>query len=215
MTVRVGALHSGITVLGPGRRIGLWVAGCSIGCPGCASTQWWPPDSGAAWATDALTEAILDLAPGHDGLTVSGGEPFEQAAALAPVIERVRKASQLDVLLYSGLALERIVRGPASWARLLAAADVLIDGPFVGTAPTDRPWVGSSNQRVHLRSARGRRLADSFDDPAHGRAVQVVTDGTCVRVVGIPRAHVRDEVRLAMACGHPFPCQTRGTPRHE
>lgn len=199
MMVRIGAIHAGITVLGPGRRIGLWVAGCSIGCSGCASTHWWPRESGIAWPASHLVQTIMNLAPAHDGITLSGGEPFQQAEDLACVIERACALSSLNVLIYSGYTLEQIVRGPAAWARLLAMADVLIAGPYVADAPTDRPWVGSANQVVHALSAVGQGLASQFHDADNAARVQIVIEGAAVNVIGIPRQDLSSTLRRSIA----------------
>ena len=46
--IAVNRLHWPVTVLGPGRRVGIWMQGCSIGCPGCVSRDTWPaPTEGA------------------------------------------------------------------------------------------------------------------------------------------------------------------------
>ena len=32
-------MHFPVTTLGPGNRIGIWVQGCTIRCPGCVSAD--------------------------------------------------------------------------------------------------------------------------------------------------------------------------------
>ena len=72
----VSRLHFPVTTLGPGRRVGLWLQGCSIRCPGCISLDTWDPRVGLVPIADLL-ERIDQLAWEADGLTVSGGEPFD------------------------------------------------------------------------------------------------------------------------------------------
>lgn len=48
LTVRVARIMAPITVLGPGSRVGLWVQGCALACPGCASRDTWDPGGGHA-----------------------------------------------------------------------------------------------------------------------------------------------------------------------
>ena len=92
MRVAVSRLHFPVTTLGPGRRVGLWFQGCSLRCPGCISVDTW--DAGLGGTTVAeLLGAIEALMPDACGLTVSGGEPFEQPAALAEVLRFWRRRS--------------------------------------------------------------------------------------------------------------------------
>ena len=77
---RISRLHYPVTALGPGRRLGVWVQGCPLACPGCIARDTWDPAGGHEVAVADLTavwQAAVD--DGADGLTVSGGEPLEQA----------------------------------------------------------------------------------------------------------------------------------------
>ena len=39
--IRLNKAHYPVTALGPGRRIGLWLQGCALACPGCISQDSW------------------------------------------------------------------------------------------------------------------------------------------------------------------------------
>ena len=83
------ALHSlayPVTALGPGRRVVVWVAGCGLRCPGCITPQLWSRQSGRLVPVDRLADYMSRLAHPLDGVTVSGGEPFEQAEALGTLL---------------------------------------------------------------------------------------------------------------------------------
>ena len=54
MKLQLNKAHFPVTALGPGRRIGIWVQGCSIQCPGCVSLDTWKPDRSKAIEVDAL-----------------------------------------------------------------------------------------------------------------------------------------------------------------
>ncbi|MDR1119236.1 MAG: radical SAM protein [Bifidobacteriaceae bacterium] len=87
-TIEVNRVLAPVTALGPGRRLGLWVQGCSLRCPGCASRDTWLRGGGT---TVAVTELAADLADRVEagsltGLTVTGGEPLDQAPALKRLI---------------------------------------------------------------------------------------------------------------------------------
>ena len=86
-TLQLNKAHWPVTVLGPGRRIGLWVQGCTIRCRGCVSQDTWPRDPAKAIAVRELLAWCRRVAPrGPDGVTISGGEPFEQPAALRALL---------------------------------------------------------------------------------------------------------------------------------
>src|SRR5215218_593389 len=82
-TIQLNKAHWPVTVLGPGRRIGLWMQGCSIHCPGCVSQDTWPADPATAITVDALVDwCRTTTGSALDGVTISGGEPFDQPDAL-------------------------------------------------------------------------------------------------------------------------------------
>ncbi|MCB9536248.1 MAG: radical SAM protein [Myxococcales bacterium] len=131
---------------GPGRRYAVWVQGCPLRCPGCCNPDLLPFRGGRAVAPAELAARVV-ATPGIEGLTLLGGEPFAQAAPLAEVAEQVRAAG-LSVMVFSGFTLEAL-RARADAARLLAATDLLVDGPYDARRPdTRRRWVGSTNQRT-------------------------------------------------------------------
>lgn len=191
-TLQLNKAHWPVTVLGPGRRIGLWVQGCTIHCPGCVSQDTWPSDP-------AKTIAVRDLiawcqrasANGLDGVTISGGEPFEQPAGLAALLGGLhawRKAAALDfdILCYSGFPLKTLER---KHAKVLALLDAIIPEPYVDKLPLGNVWRGSRNQPLVPLSDRGRaRYASCVDMPveAGGKRMQTAIEGGRIWMIGIP-----------------------------
>ncbi len=111
-------------------------------------------------AADAIAESVRDV----EGVTVLGGEPFDQAAAFAEFGSEVQQAG-LSVMVFTGYELEHLEGGdaPPGAAALLAVTDLLVDGPYVAELrDISRPWVGSTNQRFHFLTDRYRHLADSL-----------------------------------------------------
>ena len=90
-----------------------------------------------------------------------GGEPFEQARAVAELATLVRAAA-LSVMVYTGFTLDALRSGAVDGAaELLAQTDLLVDGRYRRELPeVSRRWVGSSNQVVHFLSDRYAK-----DDP--------------------------------------------------
>jgi len=138
---------------GPGLRSALWVQGCSVHCPGCFNPQLWAEIGGRLENTAQLADGFVAdaLSAGVEGVTLLGGEPFDQAAALASIAEAFRAAG-LTVMTFSGYPLNLLTEWALERpdiARLLAATDLLIDGPYLRDRPDAiRPWLGSTNQGI-------------------------------------------------------------------
>ncbi len=191
-TLQLNKAHWPVTVLGPGRRIGIWMQGCSISCRGCVSQDTWPNDRSKTIAVNDLLAWCRRVTAGRfDGVTVSGGEPFEQPDALAALLAgfhrwREQSALDFDILCYSGLPLRTLER---KHAKLLAQIDAVIPEPYVDKLPLGDVWRGSSNQPLVPLSQRGRaRYASFVDQPAHegGKHVQMAVEGGRVWMIGIP-----------------------------
>jgi anaerobic ribonucleoside-triphosphate reductase activating protein len=192
-TIGVAAIAAPVRTLGPGRRAVLWVQGCDLRCRGCTSPEWLAAEGGDPFTVDALRERLLAQIDAHDldGLTISGGEPTLQAAALLALWRRLRAARpHLDLIVYTGHRIEDAV-GAA--AELLDAADAVIDGPYKQELDDGRGLRGSSNQRVHLRRA------DWEAWPWHDaeRRVELRVIGDSVLVAGVPPAGLHRAIGLA------------------
>jgi anaerobic ribonucleoside-triphosphate reductase activating protein len=191
--IRVATIVEDTAAEGPGRRFALWVAGCPLRCPGCCNPEMFDARGGVATSVDALAARALAL-PGLDGITLLGGEPFEQAAALAALAARVRAANR-TVMVFSGYTLAelegRAARDPGT-AALLAATDLLVDGRYDRTQPEPPPpvgrrWIGSANQVIHYLTAAYRA-----DDPCWRAAntieVRIARGGSAITINGWPSA---------------------------
>jgi anaerobic ribonucleoside-triphosphate reductase activating protein len=53
-------------------------------------------------------EQISRWIPDADGITISGGEPFEQPEALIALLSALRKRTSIDILVYSGYPIESL-----------------------------------------------------------------------------------------------------------
>ena len=136
---------------GPGLRFAVFVQGCSHHCPGCHNPKSQPAEGGIKTSIDELVETIASNRSVHD-VTLSGGEPFEQADACA-VLARKLKERGYGLWAYSGYLYEQLCEraesGDEGVKELLELIDVLVDGPFVQALKSyDLQWKGSSNQRV-------------------------------------------------------------------
>jgi anaerobic ribonucleoside-triphosphate reductase activating protein len=199
--VFVSRVHFPVTTLGPGRRVGVWLQGCSIQCPGCISADTWPAGTGETTLADLLA-SVAPWAAEADGLTVSGGEPFEQPQALAELLAGWRALSPGAVLVFTGLEFDDV----ALWlAANPGRIDALVTGPYRRAAPQTLALRGSDNQVLHILTPLGAPFAD-YDRPVvtSDRRLDVMFDADGgAWFAGIP---ARDDFRRLLtalkAAGH-------------
>lgn len=201
-SIALSRLHFPVTTLGPGRRLGIWLQGCSIRCPGCVSVDTWPEGLGITTVAGVI-DAVQDWLPHAEGITISGGEPFDQPDALRALLEALRERTSVSIFVYSGHPFERI----AAW---IAATPGLIDGlmsePFVASAPQTHALRGSDNQVLHLLTPLGKSELGVIEQPIDNedRTLDVMfdADGT-VWFAGIPMRGDLARLRAALAeAGH-------------
>lgn len=162
--LRIATIVDDTRAEGPGRRWALWMQGCSIRCAACCNPEMFDPRRGEAVTIDALAAQLAAArARGVEGVTFLGGEPFEQAEALAALAQHAR-ALGMTVMVFSGYTLAEL-GARADAAPLLAQIDLLVDGPYDRAQPEPSPpvgrrWIGSANQRMHYLTA-----AYAPDDP--------------------------------------------------
>lgn len=186
-----------VTSLGPGSRVALWVSGCRLRCRGCITPELLDPASGKQVAVSRTAERLLSIPAPVSGITLTGGEPFDQAAALAALLDSVAKARpDWSVLAFSGYPLGSLT-GSAQRS-LLAHVDILVAGPYVDSLPSIHPLAASANQQIHYLSERGRTLETRCDDlPFDSANLGVGADGNDW-LIGIisPDARARMHGRL-------------------
>lgn len=177
ITLRIFRRQDRTAVLGPGIRAVIWVQGCPFGCPGCIVPQSWPEDGGELISVDELAAWLLELED-IEGLTISGGEPMKQPAALCTLIDKVRAKRDLGVMCYSGYRQGDLVHRGTAWQRaLLERTDLLIDGPYIQTRHADLLWRGSSNQRLIDLSGRYSAVLSELGETGSGLELEIDNEG--------------------------------------
>ena len=135
---------------GPGIRFVIFTQGCPHRCKGCHNPHTWMPGGGRMVNIDDLFGQVA-ANPLLKGVTLSGGEPFEQAVPLARLARQVRLMGK-DVISYTGYTWEYLLEHPDDHRRfgeLLEVTDYLVDGPFVEELKDLKlPFRGSANQRI-------------------------------------------------------------------
>lgn len=144
---------------GLGVRVSLFVSGCRIHCKGCHNQITWDFNFGKPFTKETEDEIIEALKPDHiAGLTVLGGEPFEEEnqEVLTPFLERVKKElPSKSIWCYTGYLYDKDLlpqdgkKHTAFTNRMLSCINILIDGPFVETLrDLTLNFRGSRNQRI-------------------------------------------------------------------
>ena len=148
--MRIKRLCYPIRVLGPGERLGIWVTGCRRNCPGCMTPELQDPNAGKEMDCADILAAAKKITGPVDGVTISGGEPFDQPEQLHRLVTLLRQQLTEDILIYTGYTLEQLrERGCPDTDGVLASIAVLIDGAYVEKLDDGRGLRGSSNQRIH------------------------------------------------------------------
>ncbi len=175
-----------INVLGPGKRIGLWLTGCSKNCPGCMSVELRQRREDDEVSLVLVEQAIERCArKGASGITISGGEPFDQAEELALLVEWCEANITRDILVYTGYTQDELV-GIRGARDVLAHIATLIDGPYVAELDDGIGARGSANQRViDLCDLQDQRSCQNYDYEGVARERQAFHYGDHLFIAGL------------------------------
>lgn len=174
MNLEYGILWPSTAALGPGRRFAIWTQGCPRRCFRCASPELQPFGRGVAEHVGILAGRIC-ATDGIDGITISGGEPMLQAAALARLLGTVRRQRpELNVILFTGFTLDELAGEEQT--ELLGMVDLLIDGTYVDALNDNRGLRGSSNQSFHFLTPRLLPFKDEIAGGPRRREMHVLSD---------------------------------------
>lgn len=161
--LRVAGIIEESIVDGPGLRFVLFLQGCRTHCKGCQNPQTWDFEGGTlVSAEDILARVQCD--PLVHGITFSGGEPFEQAEALQPLAEELKRRGY-HLMAFSGYTFEHLIMKPEC-RELLSLLDLLVDGPFIEEEKSlELRFRGSRNQRIiNLEASRAAGWKPVLDE---------------------------------------------------
>lgn len=145
---------------GKGIRMVIWNQGCKMACPGCHNPETHSLCGGKEVDIEDLEKEITKYSLHHQGITLSGGDPFlqpEQNKKLAVLAHNIG----LDVWVYCGQTYEQLLQDENK-RKLLEECDVLIDGPFV---------LGQRDVRLAFRGSTNQRLIDVQKSMNQGKVV--------------------------------------------
>ena len=87
--MKIHSIISNSTVNGPGNRFVIWTQGCSLDCLGCWNPETHLFKSGNEYQIQDLFSLIIKETT-IEGITISGGEPFDQADELYNLTKEIK-----------------------------------------------------------------------------------------------------------------------------
>lgn len=131
-----------------------------------------------------------------DGVTITGGEPFEQPDALARIVRWLNQEFDGNVLVYTGYSKEKV---QADLDDVDGCIDALISEPFDHLESDALPLRGSDNQELHFLTRRGLEQFSRYEHPVDESALDAMfdEDGT-VWFCGIPRRHDLEHLEMIL-----------------
>lgn len=143
-------------IYGPGKRLVVWLQGCTLACKGCWNTAMWPHKKNQLIDRQNLLETILD-ADDIEGITLLGGEPLQQVDNVIWLLEQMSKTS-LTIMLYTGYEMSEIM-SDCKRSEAVKRVDILISGRYIESQRnTNLLWRGSGNQQITHISDRYQKV---------------------------------------------------------
>jgi len=171
-------------VLGPFERSALWVSGCCFDCDGCIAKEMNKQNP-----TNMDVEDLVKIFSSEDveGITISGGEPFLQAEALAKMVKEIREIRDYGVIVYSGFEYEELIKSnDPVVTEFLKEIDILIDGKYIKEEDDGKPYRGSANQKIRLLTERYRDEYTSYYMSENKRNIEIKVEPDHIYMVGVP-----------------------------
>jgi anaerobic ribonucleoside-triphosphate reductase activating protein len=151
--MKIAHIEKSSYIYGPGKRVVVWTQGCSIRCKGCWNKEMWSFERGKFVDTSEIIE-LVKSDPELEGVTILGGEPFDQFEELKKLVSELSKHN-ISLIIYTGYELEEIYK--KQFSEILNKIDILITGKYIEKLRnTEKQWIGSTNQKILF-------LSDKYD----------------------------------------------------
>ena len=192
ISINIARMYYPVKTLGPGDRMGIWLAGCPRSCEGCISPDFRYKASGRPVEAGRLMEMIKgyisesgkpdDSSVMRHGVTISGGEPFMQPEGLRALVSEIRKYTE-DIIIFTGYLYEELLeKNNEDIDQILSMTGMLVDGPYVESLNDGTGMRGSSNQRFIILNH-----PQYYDHPENWeRKIQGAVYGNKIITMGIP-----------------------------
>ena len=189
MLINIHSTIKSSRVNGPGDRFVIWTQGCRKMCKNCYNPETWSHYKNNLVDIDSLVEEIKNSSV--SGVTISGGDPFEQPEELFYLLREIKQLDLSDgVIVFSGYMIEEI-RSDSKLEKCLDYIDVLIDGLYIEEKRITNGLAGSSNQQFHYLSDK-----ISSDSIEIDQEVEIHLLGELIQITGFPlidRMHMKSK----------------------
>ncbi len=148
MIFRLNKIQYPVYNLGPGKRLGIWLQGCSIHCKNCINKSTWSNKQGKQMHIIDVYNIIEMICKNYDGITITGGEPFDQYPQLMAFAYLIKRKTKLNIICFSGYYLEELVQKFPDKA-FFNCFNYIIDGRYEKELVSSNSLKGSENQSVY------------------------------------------------------------------
>lgn len=179
MLINIHSIIQKSGVNGPGERFVIWTQGCRKMCKGCYNPETWSHYRNDLISVDVLINMVRES--GCSGVTITGGDPFEQSKELLYLLMGLGELDLVDgVIVFSGYTIDEI-RANEIMSKCLDYLDVLIDGRYVESERIYNGLAGSSNQNFHIFSSK-----ISSDSLNMDQEIEIHSLGDLIQLTGFP-----------------------------
>ncbi len=181
--MQIDRIYYPVETLGYGKRIGIWTIGCKHHCYNCSNPELWDQNNERDISIDQIIDCICKI-DNAVGITITGGDPFEQPEELLELLQRIRQLGYSDILVYTGYTFEELQKRGEISNSILQNIGVLVDGMYIDELNDNKSFRGSSNQRILI-------LDDSlkeryYDASEWERKTQILVNGDSIQAIGLP-----------------------------
>lgn len=181
--MQIDRIYYPVKTLGYGNRIGIWTVGCTHQCKKCSNPELWERNPLKDISVENIISCVQQIKDA-DGITITGGEPFQQAEELRTLVTRLNEIGYEDILVYSGYTLDELKLQGDKVKQILDNISVLVDGRYIDELNDNKSFRGSSNQKIY-------RLNDSIIDRYANaeeweRVSQIVMNDDKIQLIGVP-----------------------------
>ncbi len=146
--IRISAIIPISEVNGPGPHYTIWVQGCSLNCKGCFNPLTHDRELGKVEKISDIVQDIkkLWLEKKLTGITITGGEPFQQIDQIIILTKQIKAQTDLGIIILTGYS-PRELEQFLNIQSLTKNVDLIIAGRFRKEMKIQSGLKGSSNKK--------------------------------------------------------------------
>jgi anaerobic ribonucleoside-triphosphate reductase activating protein len=188
MKINISRVHYPVHSLGPGKRMIIWLQGCSLAedgnaCYKCISKDLWDKTLGTEQDVEVFGDEIMEVINNQsiDGITISGGEPTDQSEQLEMLHRQLSSSPKLDWLIFTYKTKDQLHEENTY---LYDNFDAFVCGKYNYSLSSSTPLLASSNQELVLNTILARNRYKNLEKLP--RLEYFFTEGKSVEFAGVP-----------------------------